>query len=367
MKPFLENFLEKAAQRIWYGSSQDPVGRVLSSLLSPAQALYLLGLRRDQAARRARRKALPVPVVSVGNLTVGGTGKTPLVRWIARYWTRRGVPVAVLSRGYGRRHAGSFPVRVSCGGERQALAARYGDEPVMLACGSDPVPVWVGRDRWKAGMGAIRGDRARVLVLDDGFQYVQLARSLDVLVLDACRPLGNGRLLPAGPLREPPQALQRAQVIVFMEPPTGCPAEGVDWSALRDKTCVRARPVVRGFLRAGTGESVEVRDLARDGVVTVCGIARPQRFLATLKAQGIASEDVWIFGDHHRFRPTECRRVLQALRRRRARWVVTTEKDAVRLSPPLLERAVFPLLDLDFGTDGPKLTARLDALFPIGN
>jgi len=394
----MKTLVEKALQRIWYGFPEDPVGRRISHLLTPAQHLYRLGLRRDQASRLARRRTLPVPVVSVGNLTVGGTGKTPLVRWIARYWVERGIPTAVLSRGYGRRAKDSAPARVGCGGPDPALAARYGDEPVMLACGPDAVPVWVGRDRWQAGMEAVRQDGARVLVLDDGFQYVQLSRSLDVVVLDARMPLGNGRLLPAGPLREPPEALDRAHVIVIMDPPGGFPWEdtgkadssriflrlsgrreevfnqmeplGSHFRAGDDdstkRIVVRARPVIRRFVRAATGDPVDAAALRADGSVAVCGIARPRRFLDTLRAHGIPTKATWIFGDHHRYRESECRKMMRSLDRLKARWIVTTEKDAVRLPAFVLERVVFPLLDVDFGQDGPMFTALLDAVGSFG-
>ncbi|SHG22932.1 lipid-A-disaccharide kinase [Desulfacinum infernum DSM 9756] len=409
----MKTLVEKAVQRLWYGFPEDPIGRLISGLLSPAQHLYRMGLERDQAARRARRRTLPVPVISVGNLTVGGTGKTPLVRWITRYLTDRGVSAAVLSRGYGRRVQGSAPARVDCRGPKRSLSARYGDEPVMLACGPEPVPVWVGRNRWEAGMEAVRQDGARVLVLDDGFQYVQLSRSLDVVVLDARRPLGNGRLLPAGPLREPPEALRRAHVIVFMEAPFNAPSSsppkrgseissklwtpacaGVtgggafgqpprpaearslmkgrdpgfhgDVEMTKGKILLRARPVIRRFVQAATGHPVDVTTLRHQGCVAVCGIARPQRFFAALKAQGIAAKTTWIFGDHHRFRESECRKIVKSLDRLDARWIVTTEKDAVRLPPSVLERAVFPLLDLDFGEDGPVLAALLDEVCSSG-
>ncbi|MEJ5364089.1 MAG: tetraacyldisaccharide 4'-kinase [Desulfosoma sp.] len=342
-------------------------GRLAAGFLAPLEALYKGLLRCDQARRLRRRQRLPRCVISVGNITVGGTGKTPAVLWIARTLYQAGFSTAVLTRGYGRRGRGAEKVRLE--GPLHKSAERYGDEPVLLARRLPWTSVWVGADRWKAGMRAVVHDGPDVFVLDDGFQHVQLHRDLDLLVLDAARPTGNGRLLPAGPLREPPESLTRAHAAIFVGNAQSS-ASGADilrQGPLLGKPVFHARPVLGGFFHAAASPPGAAappfgqafipgppEDLFRGPCIAVSGIARPERFFWALDALGIPCLRRFAFADHHRWTPRDEQGLLQALGKTGARWIVTTEKDAVRLPPKLAQRAVYAALDLDFGSDSDR-------------
>lgn len=359
---------------LWPSLWEEPVGsargRLAAGFLSPLEALYRALLRCNQTRRLRRRRRLPCGVISVGNITVGGTGKTPAVLWIARTLHQAGLSAAVLSRGYGRRGSGVERVRLQ--GPLHKNAERYGDEPVLLARRLPWTVVWIGEDRWEAGMRAVVHDRPDVFVLDDGFQHVQLHRDLDLVLLDAARPTGNGRLLPAGPLREPPESLKRAHAAIFVENGVRS-ASGVDslrQGPLSGKPVFHARPRIGGFFQATTASSgAEAapaakaalaqerffagpgKELFRDPCIAVSGIARPERFFSALDALGVPCLRRFAFPDHHRWTPKDERRLLEALGETGARWIVTTEKDAVRLPPKLAQRAVYAAMDLDFGSD----------------
>ncbi|MBM3224440.1 MAG: tetraacyldisaccharide 4'-kinase [Candidatus Tectomicrobia bacterium] len=161
-----------------------------------------------------QQRHLPCPVVSIGNLTLGGTGKTPLTMWIARWYQQQGRRVAVLSRGYGARPAAH--VRVVSAGDGPVLNWQAaGDEPYLLACALPGVPILIGQDRYQTGQYACTHFGAEVLILDDGFQHHALHRDLDIVLIDASNPFGSGHLFPRGILREPLSALRRADALVL--------------------------------------------------------------------------------------------------------------------------------------------------------
>lgn len=341
---------------LWYQSAETAQRRLFGNLLAPLERLYGVLLGRDQAKRLRRRRRLPRCVVSVGNITVGGTGKTPTVLWIARTLHEAGLRSAVLSRGYGR--AGSGVEKVSLHGPLDESARRFGDEPVLLARNLPWASVWVGTNRWEAGRRAIAEDRPDVLVLDDGFQHLQIHRDLDLVLLDAACPLGNGRLLPAGPLREPPHHLDRAHgvIIVGEKGKSPEPLEHPLPELLWEKPVFRARPVMGGFFRADTGTPLGwPENMLKDPCIAVAGIARPERFFSAVDALGVPCRERLAFSDHHGWTPSDVRRILHTMRATGARWIVTTEKDAVRMPPPLAKRAVYVAMGLDFGADAERL------------
>lgn len=276
----------------------------------PARPLRMLGQiygaisRRHLTWRERRCERVSVPLISVGNLAVGGSGKTPFVLWLAEGLRRIGHRPVVLCRGDGgtaravvRVYADSDPAIV---GDEACLLAAPGKWPVVSA-----------QDRVAGARFAARlGD---VIVLDDGFQYRQLARDCDIVLLPE-RGLGNGALLPAGPLREPPEALRRADLVVCPHNAQldGCPAELRFWrwqaeaAALRDVT---------------TSSCQEPRR-----VLAVAGIARPERFFHALAQRGLVLARCCSFPDHYRYRPRDVRRLLAM-----GLPVVTTCKDAVKL------------------------------------
>ncbi|HVR27985.1 MAG TPA: tetraacyldisaccharide 4'-kinase, partial [Thermoanaerobaculia bacterium] len=282
----------------------------------------VLSRRRRFWAGRARR--LPAPVLSVGNLHLGGSGKTPLVAAVARHLRDRGTAVTILSRGYGRDTRGVLIASRGRGAE--ASAAEVGDEPFMLAEQLQGVGIVVGEDRVEAGRHALQvlAPRPEVFVLDDGFSHLELARDLDLLAFPAHRPWGNGRLVPFGSLREPLGAARAADAVLL----TG--VEGAAADAGRE-LAERLRPF--GFTGPGFAVGLEAAlhpDV--DGrVLLVTGVASPERVLATARALGLDVAQHLSFGDHHRFGRRSLERIERARARTGAEAVVVTAKDRAKL------------------------------------
>jgi tetraacyldisaccharide 4'-kinase len=283
--------------------------------------------RRTWYERRPERRVrLERPVISVGNLTVGGSGKTPIVAAIARLLQSRGERPAILSRGYARAKASDGVVVVSDGGRVIASLAESGDEPYMLAHALEGVPVLVGQERALAGQVAVRAFDRTVMLLDDGFQHVQLARDVDLLVVSP-EDLDD-RVLPAGRLREPLDAARRADAVLVH-------GTEADANAIADRLGVPAAFAVsrhdQPLHRLGSSAPCESQCCER--VVAVAGIARPRRFFDALGTLRWTVAREITFADHHRYTPRDVERVVAAARAVGATMIVTTEKDAVRLAP----------------------------------
>jgi tetraacyldisaccharide 4'-kinase len=281
--------------------------------------------RRQWYARdQERRYRLSRPVVSVGNLRVGGTGKTPIVEYVARLLGDHRRP-AVLTRGYGRRDLEDGVTVVSDGQSILADVARAGDEPLMLARALPGIPVLVGANRYLSGLLAERRFGADVHVLDDGFQHVQLDRTVDLLLIDeadlADRPMPQGRL------REPLANAAVADAALVTAGYTTA-AERIG-RALGVQRAFRVTRTLGAPRVISSGESVVVPSGAR--VFAVAGIARPQRFFADV-AVGWQLVGTLAFRDHHRFGPRDVERIASTARSAAAAIVLTTEKDAVRLA-----------------------------------
>jgi tetraacyldisaccharide 4'-kinase len=284
--------------------------------------------RRAWYARNpSRRYRLERPVVSVGNLTVGGSGKTPIVEYIARLLVEQGERPAVLTRGYGRRVARDGVTVVSDGTRVIAGLDEAGDEPLMLARALPGVAVLVGGDRYLSGRLAERRLGASVHVLDDGFQHLELARDVDLLLV-AEEDLQD-RPMPAGRLREGLEAARAADAALI--------TAGYDTAADRIGRAFGIAPVFRvtrstGAPRriAGARDSVVVPSNSRVFVVT--GIARPDRFTADVLSVGWDICGAIEFRDHHRFSARDVRRIAAEAKATGAMIVLTTEKDAVRLA-----------------------------------
>jgi tetraacyldisaccharide 4'-kinase len=284
--------------------------------LLPLAWLYgaAVGLK-NEAYRRSilRPRSLSQPVISIGNLSIGGAGKTPLVIHLARLLADAAVPVDVLSRGYGR--VSSATARVDPGAPD--ASSRFGDEPVLIA-ESAGCPVYVGASRYRAGLLAEQ-EAPRLHLLDDGFQHRKLYRHVDIVVLH--RSDFNGRLLPSGRLREPLASLQRASLVVLREEDAELEPE------------LRRRGITAPVWKMR-------RDLvlpeALGATVAFCGIARPDDFLAALPEHGLLAART--FPDHYRYSDADLAELSALARKHRADTFVTTEKDLVRLSPQ--QRAV---------------------------
>ncbi len=274
---------------------------------------------------------LDKPVISVGNLTLGGTGKTPMVIKTAEAVMGLGWKPAILSRGYGG--VSKKQVNVVCDGERVLLSAQEaGDEPVMIARRLQSVPVVTGRDRVATGRYAIESLKADCLILDDGFQRLSLHRDLNLLLLDCKHPIGNAQLFPAGTLREPMESASRADVLVW----TRCVGpESPDKSFLAEKEFVEIKTELsfKDFVSLKDGKGQEASGLEGQGVFAFCGIAQPESFLSLIKQKGAKIFGFYCFPDHHNYSAKEISIIQEEAKSAGASVLVTTEKDAVKLDP----------------------------------
>jgi tetraacyldisaccharide 4'-kinase len=303
-----------------------------TALLIPPAAAFGLAVRLRNAwyDRPSAARAAGVPVFSVGNLAVGGTGKTPLVAWLARRLQAAGMVPAVVSRGYGGT-AGPGPLLVSTGEGPRVNARTCGDEPHLLARTLPGTIVVVGSDRVEGARRAASAG-ASVVILDDGFQHRRLARDLDIVVLDGRAPLDAGRLLPAGLLREPPDALRRAHVVVLTrirEGDLAAPATDAVRRSGFGGPVLRAGHRTTGFAAAnGAASHPPPRAIA------FCGIGDPHLFRADLEAAGVAVAALHTFRDHHPYTMADWTALLAAAQAKRVP-LVTTEKDLSRLAATL--------------------------------
>ncbi len=305
-----------------------------------ARVVAPLGMAYGAAARFKFARGVPwrtgVPVICVGNLVMGGAGKTPVAAAIGAELGRHGVAAHFLSRGHGGRNPGPVRVEAPVHG-----ASEVGDEPLLL---SEIAPTWVARDR-VAGAKAAEAAGAEAIVMDDGFQNPSLVKDLAFVVVDGGYGLGNGRVFPAGPLREPwPSGLARADAAILI---------GDDRAAIEAE--LRARlPVFRArFVPAPGAERLAGRD-----VVAFAGIGRPEKFFATLTEMGCRLSLARSFADHHRFREHEIMELVDAAAQRGA-TPVTTAKDAARLTPEM--RSLVEVLDVALDWEEDDALARLMA------
>jgi tetraacyldisaccharide 4'-kinase len=313
--------------------------------LEPLSALYGTAAswrRRWYAHQPSRRRHLAHPVISVGNLRVGGSGKTPVVAHLARLLAARGERPSILSRGYARERDADGVTVVSDGTGILATLAESGDEPLLLARTVPAVPVLVCAERALAGRLAEEQFGVTIHLLDDGFQHVRLARDVDLLLVDP----GDleDRVLPAGRLREPVSSAAAADALVVA---------GVDARAA--EALAGRLHVARGWAAAHSiGEPRLIRRDRRETPIgcdipafAAAGIARPERFFNDLRVAGWQVVGTRIFRDHHRFQQRDIDRIVQDARRSGAALVLTTEKDAVRLEPLDLAALPFASVALD--------------------
>ncbi len=294
--------------------------------------LYRLGVLPSQR--------LPAPVISVGNLTAGGTGKTPLVGFLCLRLEQAGYQPAILSRGY-KGSAEKTACLVSDGVKVGCTPRESGDEAFELASRLSSVPVAVGANRLRSGALVPASDR-RVFLLDDGYQHLRIHRDLNLLTIDATAPLGAGRLLPAGLLREPPAAAERANWIIItrahqVDDLTGLRSELRSFNQKAPILEFRNRPTDLVDLASGRLEPLDLLRNAPVGVLAAIG--NPRQFIADVSSMEMRVEREFLFPDHHWFSREEIEKVIASKRQNELHAIVTTEKDAVRLRE----------LDLDFG------------------
>jgi tetraacyldisaccharide 4'-kinase len=307
MKPLGERWLEAA-----YG---DHAGWL--RLLKPLELLYRSVMRRRAEAYAQGRREIwhaPVPVIVVGNVTLGGTGKSPLVAWLARLLIERGWRPGILSRGYGGKGHGGKAERYPLMVASDTPADACGDEPRMLA-DQTGVPVVVDPNRPRGGEKLVELG-CDILLSDDGLQHLALGRSLEIVVVDGHRGLGNGRCLPAGPLREPPERLQSVDAVIV----NGELRHPLPVAAYQ----MRLEPSGWRPLGQGKAASHSLHPLPFETPVhALAAIGRPARFFETLDALGVEMATAQGFADHHRFRADE-------LNYLDGQPLVMTAKDAVK-------------------------------------
>ena len=305
--------------------------------LTPLAGLYGLAMKTRRALYRSGRFRVHdpgVPVISVGNLTTGGTGKTPLVEWIASELAQTGSRVCILTRGYGRRGAGTRVI-VSDGNEIISDAARAGDEALLLAERlKGQAAVISAADRVSAARWAVENLQSDVLVLDDGFQHLRMARNLNILTIDATNPWGNGKLLPAGILRESPAELARAHCIVITR------ADGPDQTeelqreiAAQRKDCpvFCSRMRLSGLRPQPSEPLIAAEDIPASRIAAFCGLGNPESFFALLRRGGYQLAHTQTFRDHHWYTQNDIDRLVRQSVSRGAQILLTTAKDEVKL------------------------------------
>jgi len=315
-------FKEKIEEIMWAENS----GRLQFPMLSVLSFFYGILVRARLLLFRAgmlRAKKLPCPVVSVGNITTGGSGKTPVVAALCQMLTAKGHSVVVLSRGYKRQSSGTIIVSDKDSVILDVKGA--GDEPFLLATKCKGVPVIVGSDRFVSGRLAIEKFSPDLIILDDGFQHIKLKRDLDLLLFDAKRGMGSGRMIPRGPLREPKSSIARADVIMIK----GKGALQKNHKFDQQTFTFYYAPTKLIDLAGKSFPSINT--LRGKKVVALSALASTESFYLTLKGCGAKIVERLSFPDHHWFLPTDIERIKEFAKD--ADCIVTTEKDLVRLDP----------------------------------
>jgi len=330
--------LQKRIESIMTGKIDPPFSlNLVLTFLSKAYGAGARLRRNGYASGFLKSKKLPCAVISIGNLTTGGTGKTPMVIYLAERVRRMGYRVAVISRGY----KGTAEKRggiVSDGSRIQMTPDTAGDEPFLLAASLKGIPILVGHDRYRSGRLAVNRFQTEVVILDDAFQHLALFRDLNLLLLDATLPFGNGHLLPRGTLREPASAMRFSDALIMTRSPQPFCRPDALWARTRPLFCAIHEPFVSARFSAGekltfqspaffTGHvfSMEKRYFA------FSGIAQNDDFLKTLKKMGADVCGFQGFSDHHFYSDQDIRLILNAAALAGATALATTEKDLARL------------------------------------
>jgi tetraacyldisaccharide 4'-kinase len=303
--------------------------------MNPLEFLYFLGYSIHKEYGTKHQQRLPCKVISIGNITTGGTGKTPAAIAIAEKARKRGFRPCILTRGYKGKADG--PCFVSKGDEPLLDVYLAGDEALLLARKLQGIPVIKGKDRHAGGLFALNSlpsdMRPDLFILDDGFQHWTLFRDKNILLIDSTNPFGNRRLLPLGPLREPLHAIARADIMVLTKSTRQEIGEALTEEIRRHNHTVPlfyAEHVPAGFL-SQKEESFPPRWAQGRRVFGFCGIGNPRSFQQTLLSTGAEIKGLLSFRDHHSYTAREVNMVAENAQSSGADWIVTTEKDIMRL------------------------------------
>lgn len=330
------------------GSCNGFFDRLLLMLLIPLAVPYALAQQLRSRLYKSgllKTRQLPRPVLSIGNITVGGTGKTPVTAYIARYLLDRGFKVVVLSRGYGGTLEGTTAV-VSNGKQLFHAAEECGDEPLLLAKMLPGLMVVIGSDRHAAGMLAMEQLSPDIFLLDDGYQHLRLHRDLNILLLDHGKPFGNGWTLPAGLLREPLGAVERSDLVIL----TRCVDNGPLPENLQGKKVYKSRHKLADLLPLHGGETVGFEALRNKNILVFAGIADPEFFFAQLGKKGLKMIKTLSFADHAAYDDQAVALISEAAQAAGADYLLTTEKDGVKLKllpKALKQKTILARLELE--------------------
>lgn len=315
--------------------------KLARALLWAPSKLYELAVRLRVVGYETaylRPKRLSAIVISVGNLTMGGAGKTPMVQYIASYLKSEDHRIAILTRGYARKSSGMRVLNDPAKHEAVEGANSYlefGDEPLMLARSMPEVQIVVNKDRYEAGRRAEQAFGSTVLVLDDGYQHLSLIRDLNILLVDATDPFGDFEMPPFGRLREPLYGLKRADAVIVTR--ADRPFDESQTRAIIARYCANSVPVmyfysgITALRHLASGELYDIKDFAGWNVAVACGIGNPQAFSDDLLQVGINIVSEAFFRDHHPFTQTDLDEITRRAKDTNADAILTTEKDAVRL------------------------------------
>ncbi len=317
-----KSFKDKIDEIIWDEDS----GPFRYPLLTLFSFIYCLLTRVRLLLYRAKilsSKKLPCPVISVGNITAGGTGKTPIVSALCQMLTAKGLSVVVLSRGYKRQSSGVLVVS-----DKNSVlldVKEAGDEPYLLATKCKGTPIIVGSDRFQSGTLAVKRFSPDLIILDDGFQHIKLKRDLDLLLFDAQRAMGSGRMLPRGPLREPKSSIRRADIVMIK-------GKGrLQQTHSFDQKTFTFNYAPTKLIDLADNSSRDINRLKGKKVLALSALANTESFYLTLESCGAKIVETLSYPDHHWFLPTDVAQIKEYAQG--LDFIVTTEKDMVRLDP----------------------------------
>jgi tetraacyldisaccharide 4'-kinase len=310
------------------------------ALLWVPAKLYELMVRLRVAAYETdylKPKRLNATVVSIGNITLGGTGKTPMVEYIARYLKSEDQRVAILTRGYGRTSSGQRVLNNQEGNGPKSVKSykEFGDEPLMLARALPDVSIVINKNRYEAGRWAESNLGSEVLILDDAYQHLSLARDLNILLIDATDPFGDFEVIPFGRLREPLYGVKRADAVIVTR--ADRPFDQGQTNAIIKYFCGDKVPVMYVYSTIArlrhlqTGEVYEASEFRQWNMGALCGIGNPQAFANDVLQVGMNIVSESFFADHYAYTQADVDRIISAARDSGADAIITTEKDAVRL------------------------------------
>jgi tetraacyldisaccharide 4'-kinase len=330
-----ENIMRKLIQDILFEKRNEPSASLVRTGLGFLERGYrpVISIRNRLYDKGIfKTKNVACRVISIGNLTVGGTGKTPVVIMTAKMLKEAGYTVSVVSRGY--RSRADTPLIVSDGSDVRVSPVEAGDEPHIIAHELPGIPVVVGKDRYRAAQLAIERFKPHIIILDDAFQHRRLFRNVDVVTIDAENPFGNQHLLPRGILREPPQTLKRAQAVIltrFRDELNRDEIVNTVRNFNRTVPVFLSRHVPAGLRKPGSRDRIEVGEMCGKKIAALSNIANSDSFYRTLESLGAEIVVKHSMPDHHRYTASELECIVNSARNEGAEVLVMTAKDECNL------------------------------------